>query len=225
MSNTKHKLPTLAELHETDLQTAYKQDQLNLLLSSPPNKAWLKKHPLIKVKNDKGQFVALEYLPADKLEFLLNKIFGRWRTEVLREGQLFNSVFAVVRLHYFNPVTEAWEMQDGVGAVGVQTDAGASAGDLAKIKQDAVMKALPSAVSYAFKNACKRLGALFGGDLNLVDTETYTPTFVQPDTNNYAPPSQPVQQQQPAPVQQQSAPVTQPAPATLVTAGPDEIQF
>ncbi len=192
MSTLKHKLPTLAELHESDPEKAYKNDQLLLLLSSPPNKAWLKKHPTIKVKNEKRQYVELEYLPTDKLEFLLNKIFGRWHIEIQREGVMFNSVYVAVRLHYWNPATEEWGYKDGIGAVGAQTDAGQAAGNLAAIKQDAIMKALPAAASYAFKNACKRLGAIFGGDLNNFETEEFTPTFFAPNPSPTPTPLQPV---------------------------------
>lgn len=183
----KHTLPTLAELHETNLQVAYKQDRLLLLLSSPVNKAWIKKHPTISVKNDKNQYVKLEYIAVDKLEFLLNKIYGFWYVEILREGQLFNSCFVVVRLHVLNPVTEEWEYRDGIGAQGMQTDAGATAGNLGAIKNDAVMKGLPSAASYAFKNACKKLGAIFGGDLNNYEVEEYEPTYGQPVVDTPAP--------------------------------------
>jgi hypothetical protein len=54
--------------------------------------------------------------------------------------------------------------------VGVQTDAGKSAADLGAIKQDAVMKALPAAESYAIKDAAEKLGILFGKNLNRKDT-------------------------------------------------------
>lgn len=203
------KFPTLAELHEDQPEVAYKQDQLLLLLSSPPAKKWVKKHPMITVKNGQGKWIPLEYLTVAVLEYLLNKVFGQWRLEVLREGQMFNACFAVVRLHYFNPATASWQFHDGVGAVGVQTDAGAAAGDLSKIKQDAVMKALPAAVSYAFKNACKKFGALFGGDLNNFDAEEYVPTFSSP---------QPVVEQTPAYTEQAVS-------NTINTAGPGEMQF
>ena len=37
-------LPKLADLHH-DVQAAFKNDQLNLLLNQPPHVAWLKKFP------------------------------------------------------------------------------------------------------------------------------------------------------------------------------------
>ncbi len=153
-------LPKLEDLHH-DLQIAFKQDQLNLLLNQPVPNTWIKEHPFAK---------NVRYIPIEKIEFLLTKIFQNWRVEILSEGQLFNSVYCKVRLHYQNPLTGDWSFHDGIGAVGVQTDAGKSASDLGAIKQDAIMKALPAAESYAIKDAAEKLGELFGKNLNRKET-------------------------------------------------------
>lgn len=152
-------LPTLADLHK-DHSVAFKQDALNELLANPPSKAWVKKHPM--TKND--------YLPIDKVEFLLKRIFGEVKTEILSYAAIFQSVAVHVRLHYKNPVTGEWSFQDGVGAAPIQTDAGKSAADLGAIKSVAVQIALPSAESYAIKDAAEKLGALFGANLSRKDT-------------------------------------------------------
>lgn len=160
MAEEKRMLPKIQDLHH-DLTEAFKTDQLNLLLNQPPKKEWVKEHPFAK---------NVRYIPIDKVEFLLTKIFGEWKAEVREVKQLFNSVSVTVRLHYRNPLNGEWSYHDGVGAVGVQTDKGASASDLSAIKQDAIMKALPSAKSYATKDAAENLGTLFGKDLNRKDT-------------------------------------------------------
>lgn len=155
-SNTPAKLPTLADLNMAP-EIAFKQDELNLLLNYDPPTSYVKEHPYAK---------GVKYLPIDKVEFLLTKIFQQWKVEITREGTMFNSVYVCVRLHYMNPLTGEWLSHDGLGAVGVQTDAGAAASDLARIKQDAIMKALPAAESYAVKDAAQKIGRLFGKDLN-----------------------------------------------------------
>jgi len=160
---SEHKLPTLAELALSP-EDAFRNDQLNLLLNQNPPAQWVKAHPFAK---------AVSYLPIDKVEFLLTKIFQNWKVEVLREGQLFNSVYVAVRLHYRNPLTGEWLSHDGLGAVGVQTDAGAKASDMNAIKQDAIMKALPAAESYAVKDAAEKIGAIFGKDLNRRDVAVF----------------------------------------------------
>ncbi len=165
-------LPTLTDLHH-DLEVAYKNDKLNLLLNQPCPAKWIKAHPTVKkkIRNPDGQEISVpaEYLPIDKVEYLLTRIFQVWKVEILREGQMFNSVYVTVRLHYINPVTGEWEFHDGIGAVGVQTDAGKSASDLGAIKQAAIMMALPAAESYAVKDAAEKLGTIFGSNLNRKD--------------------------------------------------------
>jgi len=69
-----NKLPTLSELHHAPA-VAFKNDQLNLLLNQEVPKKWIKYHPTAKIKDDKGNYVPLPYIPIDKIEFLLTKIF------------------------------------------------------------------------------------------------------------------------------------------------------
>lgn len=159
-ANSEKQLPTLKDLHH-DESVAYKNDQLNLLLNQPTPEKWIKDHPFAK---------NVKYIPIDKVEFLLTRIFQEWKVEIISYSALFNSVSCHIRLHYKNPITGEWSFHDGVGAVGVQTDAGKSAADLGAIKQDAVMKALPAAESYAIKDAAEKLGILFGKNLNRKDT-------------------------------------------------------
>ena len=174
-------LPTLAELHH-DPAEAFKNDQLKLILNQPAHASWVKDHPFAK---------NVKYLPIDKVEFLLDRIFQNWRVEVIRYDQLFNSVAVQVRLHYQNPLNGEWSFQDGVGAVGIQTDAGAAASNLQAIKTDAVMKALPAAESYAVKDAAEKLGSLFGKNLNRKDTVEFSGSHAKPEAvpaQNYTAP-------------------------------------
>lgn len=177
-SNLPRKLPTLQEL-TCDPEEAFKNDALNELLNRQPHQKWIKQHPFIRIDdpNGSGQKVNLPYLPIDKIEHTLTVVFQQWRVEVVDIKQLFNSVTVHVRLHYKHPVSGQWEFHDGVGAVGVQTDKGASASDLNAIKQDAVMKALPAAKSYAIKDAAEHLGRFFGRDLTRKDTIAFTGAY------------------------------------------------
>jgi hypothetical protein len=163
-----HQLPTLAELHH-DPPTAFKNDQLNLLLSQQPHESWLKPHPIVKTKNAQGQMVPLKYMPVDKVEFLLVRIFGGYEVEVRSVQQIFNSICVTVRLRVKHPVTGQDWCQDGIGAVAAQTDGGASAADLGAIKANAIQIGAPAAESYAIKDAAEKYGAVFGKDLNKVN--------------------------------------------------------
>lgn len=66
-----HKLPTLAQLvGENELR---KQDNdFMVLLNQEPPKQWLKQHP-----TTKGA-----YLPIERVEYLLSRIFVKWWVEV-----------------------------------------------------------------------------------------------------------------------------------------------
>lgn len=178
----KSNLPTLQDLNQ-DLQVAFKNDAFNALVNSEVPAKWTKPHPFAR-KTVNGSKVPIEYLPIDKVEYLMTKIFQIWNVEVKSVQQLFNSVSVSVRIHYRNPVTGEMQYHDGVGAVGVQTDAGASAADLSAIKQDAIMKALPAAKSYAIKDACEHIGKLFGRDLNRTDTLAHSMTYENPDNQD-----------------------------------------
>lgn len=137
------------------------QDKLREVLNKQPSQSWIKEHPFAKGVN---------YLPIDKVEAMLDAIFQEWRTEIKSISQLAQSICAVVRLHYKNPVTNEWTYHDGVGAVPLKTDKGHSAADLQYIKSDAVATGAPAAVSFAIKDAADHIGKLFGRDLNRKET-------------------------------------------------------
>jgi len=171
MDIQKYTPPTVAELFEQSdsLTTAYANDQLNALLSVQPPTAWVKEHPYI--KNHK-------YLPIDKVEYLLRKIFKEFRIEVLSSGTAFNGVVVTVRVHYINPATGEWSYHDGIGAIQLQTAKGTSPADLANINNGALSMAYPLAKTLAIKDACDMFGNLFGANLNRRDVLQNAP-----DTN------------------------------------------
>lgn len=158
------KLPTLQELY-TVPQDFLKADQLNVILNQKPPQSWIKTHPFIK---------NYSYLPIDKIEFLLKRIFKRYRIEILREGTSFNGVYCVVRVHYLHPLTGEWEFHDGIGAAQLQTASGKSPADLANINNGALSMAFPIAKTVAIKDACDHFGTTFGSDLNRKDTLQYS---------------------------------------------------
>ncbi len=144
-----------------------KLDELRTLLNNNPPDAWVKEHPYIK---------GHKYIPIDKVEFLLDKIFKRYRIEVIKTGMLMNAVEVTIRLHYFNLVTNEWDYHDGVGAVELQTEKGTGAlkMDMSNVNRGAVSIALPVAKSYAIKDAADHIGRVFGRDLNRKDIIKFT---------------------------------------------------
>lgn len=165
MENTPTKVPTLAELTQ-DVEVAWKNDQLNLLLNQSPPKDWVKKHPFIKDYN---------YLPIDKVEHLLRKIFKEYRIEITNQGTAFNGVWVTVRVHFKSPVGGKWLYYDGIGAAQLQVKQGSSPADLASINNGALSMAFPIAKTVAIKDACDHFGSLFGANLNRKDIVQFKP--------------------------------------------------
>jgi hypothetical protein len=154
-----HKLPKIQDLY-ADVELAKSNDTLMALMNQPPKPEWVKIHPYI---------ANYKYLPIDKIEFLLKKIFKKYRIEIIREGIAFNGVYVVVRVHYLNPITNEFDYHDGIGAKELQVKKGASAADLAMINSGALAMAFPIAKTVAIKDACDHFGSLFGSDLNRKD--------------------------------------------------------
>lgn len=150
------------------LQKLVKRDQFLQVVNMSPPANWVKDHPTAK---------NVKYIPIERIELLLTRIFQEWRVEILREGQLAQSIFVTVRLHYLDPITHEWRWQDGVGAAPLQTNKDSSAADLANIKSNAVMIGLPAAESYALKDAAEKIGRLFGKDINRRDVAGFTPIY------------------------------------------------
>lgn len=186
MSN---QLPALAELHLAPAE-AFKNDKFNLLLNQQPHNDWVKKHPMAKVKNDQGKDVPARYMPIDKIEYLLTRIFQEWKVEVLQSQIMFQSISVTVRLHYKNPVTGQWSFHDGCGAKSVQKDSG-SEFNANTIKDAGIQMAFPAAKSYALKDAAQHLGAIFGKDLNRRDivqfSGSYTPVAQENRQESHTP--------------------------------------
>lgn len=158
---SERKLPTIAELYEDNIEVAFKNDQFNQLLNIEPKKDWVKVNKYAGNSN---------YLPIGIVETLMQKLFKKYKVEVLREGAMFNAVYVAVRVHYWDGIDNTWNFHDGVGAVQLQTKQGTSPADMQNINNNAVMMALPMAKSYAIKDACEHIGRLFGRDLNRKDT-------------------------------------------------------
>lgn len=157
-------LPTLEQLYGGDIISKQDANSINYLLNQPPMPEWVKQHPLAK---------SVRYLPIERVEYLLTRLFTEWRVEIKSVNTIANSVVVLIRLHYRNIHNDEWSWQDGVGACPIQTDSGAGAMDWNKAKSDGVMKAAPAAESYAIKDAAEKLGKIFGKDLNRKDEVGY----------------------------------------------------
>ena len=147
-------------------------EALSSVLNSQPPGSWVKKHP----------YGGFDYLPIDKVEYILTSIFKNWYVEVIGYSQILNSVCCHVRLYYMDlehyeaTGSVLYRHQDGVGADGLQVDSGSRASDISSIKQNSVAMSLPKAEVAAIKCAAEKIGRVFGRDLNRRDLMSYALT-------------------------------------------------
>lgn len=170
-------LLTLQELFSESLEVAVKSEQLNVILNTAPPEKWVKVHPHIP---------GWKYIPIDKVEYLLLKLFKRYSVEVRKTGMLMNAVEVTVRVSYFDPVLGQTVFNDGVGACELQTQAksGALKMDMSNVNRGAVSMALPIAKSLAIKDATDHIGKIFGRDLNRKDVLNFEPDMALIDRYN-----------------------------------------
>jgi hypothetical protein len=159
-----HILPSIADLYSKDhLPTIHETSLFQVLVNQNPKNEWIRQHPMTRG----------EYLPIERVEWLLTQIFIEWKVEIKSVQVVANSVVVTIRLYVFDQMKKEWKWQDGVGASPIQTDKGAGAMDWNAVKSDAVMKAAPAAESFAVKDAAEKFGKLFGRDLNRKETFSY----------------------------------------------------
>jgi hypothetical protein len=173
MEEKKIIIPKMEDLVK-DYDSWSELDEFTFLINQNPPEKWVKVHPFIK---------DWKYLPIEKVEYLLKKIFKDYQIEIKFAQTAFNGVVMGVTVHYLHPVLNEWRKQDGIGAMQLQTAKGTSPADLANINNGAVSIAYPIAEVYAIKDACEKIGRIFGGDLNRKDTMGYE-VFLQPKKNN-----------------------------------------
>lgn len=164
MTTEKRQLPNLSDLYDGDIELKDDQNKLNILLNQPPKASWIKDHPFAK---------GVKYIPINRIEYLLTRLFIKWWVEIKSIQTIANSCVVTLRLHYQNIENNEWSCQDGIGAAPIQTEKDSGAMDWNKVRTDSVMKAAPAAESYAIKDAAEKIGKIFGKDLNRKDEIIY----------------------------------------------------
>lgn len=122
-----------------------------------------------------------QYLPISVVEKELDKMyFGLVQYECLSYTQIFNEVACHARIKVFHPVALQWLTYDGLGSSVIQQDANTKVIDFNMHKKpNALQLALPKAYSEAVKNAAKKIGKLFGSDINRKFEDEYEPMLAK----------------------------------------------
>lgn len=118
-----------------------------------------------------------DYLPISYEQTKLDEIYaGLWNWTLLREQVVANEIIATGLLEVFHPVAGVWIKRTGTAAVMIQIKAGSELNLQNKIK-NTLVKDFPHLEAECLKSACKKLGPMFGRDLNRKFTDTYQPIY------------------------------------------------
>lgn len=162
METENKNLPVLRDIEELAISIEEKEKALSVVLNQNPPPTWIKKQNGVK------------YIPIDKVRYLLTRYYPRWDQEIKNVQVIGNSVVVTLTLHYYNPFTGELRKNDGIGAAPINTKKSTGAMDWSEIVHDSVHKCAPAAAAFALKNAAKKLGRLFGAELNSEDNVDYT---------------------------------------------------
>lgn len=115
-----------------------------------------------------GKSTDYDYVPIGVVEECLRQVFFRQVDfEITNTYRDLNSFIVTVRIHYKCPISGEKRFIDGIGAKALQQDSGAKIYDFnSTMKANALELGVGNAYSIAIKNASKKLGVLFGGELN-----------------------------------------------------------
>lgn len=116
-------------------------------------------------------------LPITYVEHLLKKLFfGLYRVEVISYSMIVNEITVHVRLWVMHPVLGQWMQYDGLAAIPVMQDSGSKVSQFMDSKKSKALNLnLPAAYALALKNAAKKIGKIFGADLNRKHEDSYAP--------------------------------------------------
>lgn len=151
-----------------------RMEAFTVRLNRPPGKV---------LDNDTGE--VFKYVPISFIENDLRKqFFGLVQFEIIESKLVINEIVCQARIKVFHPVLMQWLNYDGIGSGVLQMDAKDHLGNRTNLgeflsykKKNAAKLAAPIAYAEAIKNAAKKIGKRFGGDLNRKHEDIYSPNY------------------------------------------------
>lgn len=118
-----------------------------------------------------------KYLPISFVEMKLDELFlGLWSWEVRGTQVVANEILIWGDLKVYHPIASQWITRSGTGAAMIQQKQGSDVTDISAKIKNTMAKDFPHAEVEALKNAAKKLGKVFGRDLNRgVLSDDFTP--------------------------------------------------
>ena len=164
------KLNTLSFFNEIESAegVSKKIQVLNKVLNQEPLVKKNLKDEMQKKGQNAGYAQDFDYVPVEVVEEALRQIFFRQVDfEIKSSYRDLNSFIVVARISYKDPVSHETRVIDGIGAKALQQDKGAKVNQFNDtMKFNALEMGVGIAYSRAVKNAAKKLGKVFGANLN-----------------------------------------------------------
>jgi hypothetical protein len=171
MSNIQTVKTELEELFEdTSLKEFEKRMKFHKLLSVNPNKNKIKAHPYMK---------NVKYLPISHVQSLMDMFFFcQWGMRNFQTQVISNEVVGTMEVYYIDPITGKEHTRTGTAAIQIMVDKVPDniknspqernrwAIDGSNKKANALEMGYPKLDAMCFKNACAKIGKIFGRDLN-----------------------------------------------------------
>lgn len=141
---------------------------INKVLNQPPLISKNLKNEMQKKGINAGRAQDFDYVPVEVVEEALRQVFFRQVDFIIKQSYRdLNSFIVVASIQYKDPITNDLRVIDGIGAKALQQEKGAAIYDFnTSMKSNALELGVGNAYSRAVKNAAKKLGKLFGSDLN-----------------------------------------------------------
>lgn len=141
---------------------------LNFALRQEPIKVKNMMEEMKKKGLNAGKAQDFEYVPIEVVEEALRQIFFRQIDfEIKSSYRDLNSFIVVTTISYKCPISQELRKIDGIGAKALQQDSGSKIDQFNfTMKANALELGVGIAYSRAIKNAAKKLGKMFGANLN-----------------------------------------------------------
>jgi hypothetical protein len=121
-----------------------------------------------------------KYLPISFIQNKLDEVYvGLWNFEMVREQVVANEVIGVGVLEVFHPIAQIWIKRSGTGAVMIQQQKGAEITDISKKYKNTLVKDFPHLEAACLTSAAKKLGKMFGRDLNREFEDMYSQIYTE----------------------------------------------
>lgn len=110
------------------------------------------------------------YVSIGVIEKKLDELFsGLYKISCLEFKQIANELVVIARIEYFHPIAGVWLHRDGVGGAQIRWAKGVDITDMNGKYKNALVADAPHAYAEAIKNAAKKIGNIFGRNLNRDD--------------------------------------------------------